>query len=261
MSYHASVRTIAEDFSKAAETYDTYAHLQRHVLEQSWILLSHDIAPNAIILDAGCGTGNLRAYVSNGVHLIGCDIAPGMCCAAHRKGYNEIIEASVENIPLPNKSVGAIMSSLVMQWVADAQAALNEAYRLLTPGGKMLCATLGTETLKELRAVAGTVQHPLVHDFTSRVVIKEKAVHAGFNVVLCEEAEEMVYYKEVRTLLKTLKGIGATYKSSGAVSQPGLMTPAMLKHIEAQYGWRFGDNHGIPATWQIIYMLLEKPGN
>jgi malonyl-CoA O-methyltransferase len=44
---------------------------------------------------------------------------------------------------------------MVLHWVTDPLAAIRELHRVLEPGALLLFSTLGPDSLKELRAVAG----------------------------------------------------------------------------------------------------------
>ena len=54
-------------------------------------------------------------------------------------------------LPLPDASVDLLFSSLCLQWLDDVPAVLNEFRRVLRPGGRMMLATFGPQTLIELR--------------------------------------------------------------------------------------------------------------
>ena len=56
--------------------------------------------------------------------------------------------------------------------------------------------------------------------------------------------------------MRSLKSIGAANKQTGR--RKGLMTPKQLKQLEQVYRKKFGDKKGLPATWQVMVMILEK---
>jgi 2-polyprenyl-3-methyl-5-hydroxy-6-metoxy-1,4-benzoquinol methylase len=53
------------------------------------------------------------------------------------------IDASTGRVALEDGAVDAVLSTQVLEHVADVQAYLREAYRLLRPGGLMFCSTHG----------------------------------------------------------------------------------------------------------------------
>ena len=53
------------------------------------------------------------------------------------------IDPATGRVPLEDGSVDAILSTQVLEHVADVQGYLREAHRLLRPGGVMFCSTHG----------------------------------------------------------------------------------------------------------------------
>lgn len=71
--------------------------------------------PGSVVLDAGCGTGrvgvSLRSCGFEG-KLIGVDFSLGMLAAAARLGvYDQLIHATVLDLPLAKASVDAVVST------------------------------------------------------------------------------------------------------------------------------------------------------
>jgi hypothetical protein len=56
--------------------------------------------------------------------------------------------------------------------------------------------------------------------------------------------------------MRSLKAIGAGNKQERR--RKGLMTPQRLARLERAYARNFGTPHGLPATWRVYYMVLEK---
>lgn len=105
----------------------------------AWI----DAPPNARWLDVGCGTGALSAAIIDqcapaSVH--GIDPSEGFLTTARlRLGDQAVLSrASAETLPLPDASVDAVVSGLVLNFVPDHHAALTEMVRVATKG-----ATIG----------------------------------------------------------------------------------------------------------------------
>ena len=76
-------------------------------------------------------------------HIIGLDMTADMLALA-RKNANtlgisnvEFVEGFMENIPLPDNNVDVIISNCVVCLSPDKDAVASEAYRVLTPGGRL----------------------------------------------------------------------------------------------------------------------------
>ena len=130
---------IAKHFSDASTSYDAHATMQHDVLYALTDWLPESDAYT--LFDAGCGTGAIMAHLPKHVTALGCDIAPGMCEAARAKGM-EVMQSSVEKLPLDDASIDVYLSSLCWQWVEQPQRAIAEMQRILQSGGLALLAVL-----------------------------------------------------------------------------------------------------------------------
>lgn len=92
-------------------------------------------------LDMGCGSGVLtRALLERGARVTGVDGSPAMIEAARANTVDEgrvnWLVSNVERIaPLPDAAFDGIVCSSVIEYVATPRALLEEAARLLRPGG------------------------------------------------------------------------------------------------------------------------------
>ena len=253
-------RQVAASFSRAAASYDSVAELQRDVGTQLLERLPAGFVPSRW-LDLGCGTGYFtralasRFTRSSGVAL---DIAEGMLNHARPLGGAEhFIAGDAERLPLQDASLELIFSSLAVQWCADFEAVLGEAFRALKPGGIFAFASLCTGTLSELREswqqVDGLVH---VNRFREFARYEQLCAASGMRIVALENRPHVLHYPDVRSLTHELKALGAHNLNPG---RPGGLTgrARILGLIEAYE--RFRQSSGVPATYQVVYAVLEKP--
>lgn len=102
--------------------------------EVAMLRRQHFIPP---ILDAGCGDGIVTSHVLPTVD-IGLD--PGVP-GGREAVYRSFINTALEDAPLPDASLGTILSNSVIEHVADVDAFLQAAARLLRPGGSLILTT------------------------------------------------------------------------------------------------------------------------
>ncbi|MBM7786772.1 class I SAM-dependent methyltransferase [Tenggerimyces flavus] len=91
------------------------------------------------VLDAGCGSGELLAYLASGGALVaGLEPAPGMAALARlRVPGAEIREASLDEIPWPDGSFEVATAVNALQFAEDG---LRELRRVTRPGGRVAIA-------------------------------------------------------------------------------------------------------------------------
>ncbi len=96
-------------------------------------------APDGPILDAGCGTGGLLAYLKPfvpGRTLLGVEINPEAAQRAAVKSAARVTVGSVNALPLADRSVAVVLSADVLCHArVDPAAAMAEMARVLQSGG------------------------------------------------------------------------------------------------------------------------------
>ncbi len=252
-------RQVAASFSRAAESYDSVAELQRSVGAQLLSRLPPEQSPQAW-LDLGCGTGHFSRALAQrfpGAHGAALDIAEGMLRHARPLGgAQQFIVGDAERLPLQAQSRDLLFSSLAVQWCADFAAVLAEAGRVLQPGGVFAFSSLCVGTLQELRdswqAVDGMVH---VNRFRQFADYQRLCAASGLRVLSLETRPEVLHYPDVRSLTHELKALGAHNLNPG---RPGGLTgrARILALIEAYE--RFRQPQGLPATYRVVYAVLQK---
>ncbi|UZE05860.1 malonyl-ACP O-methyltransferase BioC [Pseudomonas corrugata] len=253
-------RQVAASFSRAAASYDSVAELQRDVGQQLLEQLPASLVPGRW-MDVGCGTGHFtralgaRFGVASGVAL---DIAEGMLNHARPQGgAAHFVAGDAERLPLQTTSCDLVFSSLAVQWCADFASVLREAHRVLKPGGAFAFTSLCIGTLYELRdswrQVDGLVH---VNRFREFETYRQLCMESGLKVISLKNRPHVLHYPDVRSLTHELKSLGAHNLNPG---RPGGLTgrARILGMIEAYEQFRRVE--GLPATYQVVYAVLEKP--
>lgn len=93
---------------------------------------------NKIVVDIGCGPGNLFATLGGSPRLlIGVDISEGALGMAQQLGYTPIL-ADAHNLPLQSGFADIVAVNATLHHCDDMQKVLMEAARLVRPGGKLV---------------------------------------------------------------------------------------------------------------------------
>lgn len=245
-------RAIRQAFGEAAQSYDAVAAVQTRVVRQ---LIG--LCPAAIqgqVLDAGCGTGSgLRALAARypEARFLGLDAALGMCRSVATPG---ILCGDIEALPLRTESLALYWSSLAWQWTTPRLAAA-EAFRTLQSGGELRVATLGPQTMFELREVfAGIDAHQHVRSFDQPESCAAALQLAGFTSVRIGTARECGYYSDLASLMRSIRRLGAHVLDRRRQTLMGRQTWARLS---AAYE-RYRTAEGLPVSHDVIYLSARK---
>jgi malonyl-CoA O-methyltransferase len=263
-SYNLDKRLVRAAFDHAAPSYDAHAVLQREITDRMLARLDYIKHAPTLLLDAGAGTGygsaQLRTRYSD-AHLLALDLAesmlqiarpkPGLWQRLSRAAPFDAVCADIDRLPLKTSSVDMVWSSLALQWCNDLNVSFGEFYRVLAPGGLLMFATFGPDTLKELRQAFASVDgYSHVNRFVDMHDIGDVLVSAGFATPVMDMEYITLTYDDLKPLMQELKAIGAHNVTAGR--NQGLMGRTRWQALEAAYE-QFRQEGRLPATYEVIY--------
>lgn len=254
------INPVARAFSAAAHSYDSEAVLQREVGHQLLELLPPKLQVDGW-LDLGCGTGYFCRQLQQRFAMasgIGLDIAPGMLQQARalRPGPDYLC-GDAAAVPLSERSLDLVFSSLAFQWCQDFAAVLGEAERILRPGGVLAFTSLARGTLHELEQswqAAGSCGR--VNRFRTLNDYRQLCAASGLQILQLECRQHVQHYADVRAVTRHLRGIGAQHLQQS--ERPGLLGRSAYQRLLDSYE-RLRQPAGLPVTWQVVYVVLRKP--
>ena len=255
--HYLDKQKVAASFSRAAESYDGVADLQRRVAD--YLAGKLDVN-SACTLDLGSGTGySLPALNVHSDTVIAMDLAEGMLAYARAQDARPAdgwLCGDAEDLPLADESVNTIFSSLAVQWCENIAAVFAEAYRVLKPGGTFLLSTLGPDTLFELREAGKAADNAThVNRFLPRDLLEHGIARSGLTLRAWQETTEVLEYQTLRELMNELKSLGA----HNVNSDRGMMGKQAMKRFIAAYEDFRQPNGKLPASYQVWYLKLRKP--
>jgi len=110
-------------------------------LEFDQVLELLDARSGEKILDAGCGTGRyIPALTQAGAHVVGIDFSPNMLAIARNKNPGVEFHENDLSRPLPfaDQEFDAILCTQVAKHLPVLELAMNEFFRILKPGGRII---------------------------------------------------------------------------------------------------------------------------
>jgi SAM-dependent methyltransferase len=130
--------TGAETFRASADAYDRHVGRYGPTLAAALIAFAR-VEPGMRALDVGCGPGALTAALAErlgAANVSGVDPSEPFAeaCRARLPGV-EVAVAAAEALPFPDRAFDAVLSQLVVNFMADADAGVREMARVTGPGG------------------------------------------------------------------------------------------------------------------------------
>ncbi len=260
---------VGRAFSRGAAEYDAHARVQRHAAERLLALALAWAPFPRRVLDVGAGTGALLARL--GVErpmarAAGLDIAPGMVQTARSRAPRAAHAAGdAEALPLRSGLFDLVVSTSTLQWLPRLEPAFGEARRVLIPGGTLAIALFGGATLHELLDAWGAAlpagAPDLTHRFHGERDVAAALTASGLSLRRLESERVLERHAHPFALLRSLKRIGAGNAAPGAGKQGvgGLGARGTLARMAMAYQARHGERGGVPATWEIVYALAQRP--
>jgi SAM-dependent methyltransferase len=170
-----------------------------------------------------------------------------------------------EALPLEANSLDLVVSALALQFVNDLPGVLAQIRRALQPDGYFLAATIGGDTLTELRQSFAEAEVALDGGLSPRVIpmidLRDAGAllqRAGFALPVTDVDRVTVRYDNMFGLMRDLRRMGATNMLAERRRAP--LRRATLLGAAEIYAERFADADGrIRATFDIVWMAGWSP--
>jgi len=221
----AAADSVAEtpEFGEDRENLDRILQKRRRVAEQyftllagrlgkgycpgrTWEAIGHlalRLAPPIVVADLGAGEGLISQLLARRAERVWCiDNSPRMVEVgtelAKKNGLANLTYklGDIEEVPLPDRSVDLAILSQALHHANHPQAAVNEAHRILHPGGQVLVLDLKEHSFEKARELYGDVwlgfKESALHGFLKKAgfqqvevsVVSREAVEPHFETLL-----------------------------------------------------------------------------
>jgi len=136
---------VQDVFSRIAPHYDLVNRLMTGGQDLRWrreVLRRAGLRPQVALLDLGAGTGDLARLAlaqQPTARVVAADFTLEMMRAGRRPGDPFAWSAAdALHLPFPAATFDAVVSGFLMRNVADTVRAIEEQYRVLKPGGRLV---------------------------------------------------------------------------------------------------------------------------
>lgn len=271
------IRTVGNRFSEKAGTYDQFALVQKKMAEQLQQLIFTAVPPEKVtqLLEIGCGTGGLtrllRRHFSEAEYQA-IDMAPGMLDQARNRLRAEgldcdFLQADIEDWVWDQEKskLDLIVSGACFQWLSQPAETMKGIGKLLHPGAPLLFSTFGPDTFEELHASfkyahfclgQTDVRHGL--SFYSGDQWESMLLEAGFEEIRVTSQKVVLTYPSVIDFLHAVKAVGANTSQEKA---SGLGHRKLLMEMMRYYERTYASDHGIPVTYDLLYIQANQSRN
>ena len=195
-------KTGSSAFDRKAYSYDSWYQTRLGALcdrlEKEAILSLISVREGERVFDVGCGTGiYLLDLARMGAAVTGIDSSPNMIEIAESKlkkaGYAAHLRlGGAQALPFENNTFDAVLSVLLLEFVADPQKVIREMLRVTRPGGRLVIGTLNKYSVwalkRSLSTALGSPRHVKANYFTRR--------HLG-SLLLAEGGRELSWQSAI----------------------------------------------------------------
>ena len=262
-------KAIADSFSKAADNYDALAQFQHQTGMHLLQMMPMDSA--GTLADLGSGTGYFSTALRDSYPLadiIEVDLSPKMLAYAkqHRTNISPLkklpinalqIQSDIEQLPFDKASIDLVFSNLSIQWCADLDLFFSQLANCLVSKGQAVLSTLSEGSLFELKfAWSMTDAGVHVNYFSSVSSVKASCERAGLVVNACRAVDQVQYFDDLPSLLRSVKKIGA-HNMNSQRSKGLLGKKKYQQFIRAFEGFKT-DRQKFPLTYRVIFLAVSK---
>ena len=242
-------------FDQAAATFETacvvHDYTRARLLERLPLV---QLTPRTI-LDLGCATGRAGLGLSEQypkAQLIGVDTSLAMLERARIAAPYDTtyLAADAEQLPLGAACIDLVFANLVLPWTRPERL-FGEVARVLADGGLFVFATLGPDSLKEVRRAWAAADDQIhVHAFFDMHDLGDLTLAAGLLEPVIDVERIELSYLSLGALVHDLRSCGAANVAAGR--RRGLTGPRRWAGFERALG-ELKHNSRFGVTMELVF--------
>ncbi|QDE31659.1 MULTISPECIES: methyltransferase domain-containing protein [Shewanella] len=245
---------VANTFSIAAAQYKQHDVLQRISAKQ--LLQQANLC--GTLLDVGAGPGTCFKAFERVNQIVAVDISHGMLTQLVQQHPDYLpLCTDAQALGLQSDSIDNIYSNLALQWCQTLPKAFAEFHRVLRSGGECYLSVVVDGSLAELESLGFHVnQFDSVSTLKTAFNVSQVTPDDWHSVDIKVESIK-VYFDDLRSLLYSIKGVGASFDQHGAGKQRHALTKRQWQQRVA-LAESLRTDKGLPLTYQIAYIHAKR---
>ena len=214
-----NLRDVRRRTDDAAANFDTADFVHAVTRDGLFDRMQPLVLEPVRIVDLGSATGSASAPLRKrfgGAHLVSLDLSRNMLRRAQGKrawlsfSRQSFVQADASRLPLQDQSIDLVFSNLLLPFVDRPERVFEEVARVLRKGGVFAFATLGPDSLQEVRRAWQRVDNEVrVNRFPDMHDIGDALVRSGLRDPVLDVDRLAVHYEDPARLFNDLSNIGA----------------------------------------------------
>ena len=208
---------VRRRFDSAAARFDSVDFVHTATRDGLMRRLAPMLIEPRTVLDLGAATGTatrLLARRFRRANVLAVDLSHNMLEQAGKKqgwfSRTSAVQADAAALPFADQCIDFVFANLLLPWVGNPSRAFSEISRVLVKDGLFTFATLGPDSLSEIRHACQCVDtHAHVNMFPDMHDIGDAAVQAGLRDPVLDVDRLAVTYRNADALFQDLTAMGA----------------------------------------------------
>lgn len=242
----------------AADHFDDADFVHRVTCDELFSRIQPMSVEAKVVVDLGSATGAAVSLLEKrfrGARVVAVDLSIRMLGKLQRKRswFSRIaaVQGDARALPFADSSVDVIFANMLLPWIDEPSAAFIEIARVLRPDGLFAFATLGPDSLLELRDAWRIVDAGVhVKQFADMHDIGDALVRVGLRDPVLDVDRLSVSYRDSDSLFRDITATGARnslqQRGRGLVGRQRFRTMA-----DALFGSE--DNGGTSLSFELVY--------
>jgi malonyl-CoA O-methyltransferase len=210
-------RDVRRRFDGAAAQFDSVDFVHATTREGLLNRLAPMVIEPRTILDLGAATGTATRVLARRfrrARVVALDLSHNMLEQTRKKqgwlSRTSTVQADAAALPFADQSFDIVFANLLLPWVGNPARTFAEVSRVLVEDGLFLFATLGPDSLSEIRRAWASVDSGIhVNLFPDMHDIGDAAVHAGLRDPILDVDRLTITYRDASSLFRELTTMGA----------------------------------------------------